>query len=94
MFIAGTVTSNVYLGLLSNDFIPLLMRYGIPINSVMFQQDCAEPHIKAMPSSFLEDFEETVLSNWFLRYLRKDFRGINISGLKVLQFFSLGMLEG
>jgi hypothetical protein len=46
VFIDGTVTSDVYLSLLTDEFVLFLVIYGISMNSAQFQQDGAKPHIR------------------------------------------------
>jgi hypothetical protein len=58
VFIDGTVTSHVYLSLLSDGFIPVLMGYGIPMDPAWSQQDGARPHASNAILRFLQDILE------------------------------------
>jgi hypothetical protein len=55
MFINGTVTSDVFFCLLSNERVPFLMGYGIPMNSAWFQQDGTQLHTRKAILHFLLD---------------------------------------
>jgi hypothetical protein len=62
MFINGTVTSDVFFCLLSNKRAPLLMGYGIPMNSAWYQQDGTQLHnSNTIIHFFAEIFEKRVL---------------------------------
>jgi hypothetical protein len=64
VFIDDTATSDVYLSLLSDEFVPFLMGYGISMNLAWCQQGGARPHTSNAVLGFLHDvFEERVLSN-------------------------------
>jgi hypothetical protein len=61
VLISGTVTSDVHLSLLSEEFTPFQMRYGIPVNSALFHQDSARSHASEVLTSSLRDvLEKTV----------------------------------
>jgi hypothetical protein len=64
VFFDGTFTSDVYLSLLSDEFVAFLMRYGIPMNSSWFQQDSDRLQTSSALLRCLHDFfEERVLSS-------------------------------
>jgi hypothetical protein len=44
VFIDDTVICDVYHSLLHDEFVPLLMRYSIPVNVALFQKDCTRTH--------------------------------------------------
>jgi hypothetical protein len=62
MIIDGTVSADVYLSLLNDDFFPFLKGYGILMNSVWLQQDGTRPHTSSAILCFLcVVFREKVL---------------------------------
>jgi hypothetical protein len=64
--INGTVTSDDYLSLESDEFISFLMGYGIPMNSAWFQHDGARPYTSNNVFHFIHYvFEKIVLLNQY-----------------------------
>lgn len=64
MLTDGTVTCEVYLILLSDEFFPFLMGYRIPMNEAQFQLDGVRHHTRNAALCLLHDvFKETVQSN-------------------------------
>jgi hypothetical protein len=64
VFVDGAVTSDVYLCLLSDEFVSFLMGCGIPVISAWFQQDGARPHTGNTVLHFFHDgLEQRVLLN-------------------------------
>jgi hypothetical protein len=59
----ATVTSDIYLSLLWDEFTPLMRGYIIAVNTVWLEQDGARRHISNSVHQFLHDvFEDRILS--------------------------------
>jgi hypothetical protein len=73
VFIDGKVTSDVCLGLLSDELGSFLLGYDIPTNSAWLQQDGARPRTNsAVLRCVQEVFEKQILPNrYHFHYLRK-----------------------
>lgn len=72
--IDATATSDMNPSLLTDDSVPFLKGYGIPMTSVWFQQESARHHMRIVVLHFFYVSKETALLN-ILHYLRKDFHG-------------------
>jgi hypothetical protein len=76
VFIYDTATSDVFLSVLSDEFIPFLMGYGIPLNWIWVQQNGASAHTCVMPyfAFFMICSSRHSCRSCILCHLRKDFR--------------------
>jgi hypothetical protein len=91
----GTVASGVYLNLLSDEFAPFLLGYGILMDSGWFQQDDARPHTSDAVLHLLHDvFMDRVLLKGYPALFQEDFSRTPTSpGLNPCDYFPWGYLE-
>jgi hypothetical protein len=68
-FIDGKINSDVYLSLLSDEFVPFLMGYSVPMNSAWHQQDGATSHTDNTIHLFHEDVLEKRICRTIYRSL-------------------------
>jgi hypothetical protein len=89
VLIDSTVTSDVYLSLISDEFVLLLMRRELEMNSAWFQQDGARPHPSNSLHRFLRDiFEERSLSNRYTTLFQEGFSSpLTSSNLNPCDYF-------
>jgi hypothetical protein len=73
VFTYGTITYDIFLNLLKDEFVPSLQGYGTAINSVWIQHDStpAKPYF----SFFVFSREVETCRNGTLRSLRRDYHG-------------------
>lgn len=90
VFIDGTVASDIYLSLMIYERISFHTAYGIPMNSVSFQQDCARLRTNNPVICLLHVFEERVVLNRYPVLLKQGFSWQPTSpNFKHLQLFSM-----
>jgi hypothetical protein len=95
VFIDGTITSGVYLSLLSDEFVPFLMGYGVPMNSAWYQQDGATSHTDNTVLLFHEDvLEKRICRTIYCSLWGRILMDTYLAGLKPFWLFSVNVFEG
>jgi hypothetical protein len=67
----GTITGDIYLSVIKDNFVPFLHGYGTGMEDNWFQQDGASPHTARLYYFLDKIFDSRVLSNHYPDVYRK-----------------------
>jgi hypothetical protein len=95
IFFEETVSSERYLIMLHNTFVPQLLATGLPLQTQWFMQDGARPYTENVVLEFLHDtFDSRVISNRFPdRFICGQNLTPNSSDLNPCDYSLLGFLK-